>query len=409
MTSPVSEELGRPAENPWLRRLPALVLSHLVGTANVVSVMAMAPVISADLGLTATQFGAFISSYYGAQACGSMPAGGITDRYGVGRTLIGAHVVMAAAAVMLSLAEGYIPCLVAMFLMGLGYSMNNPSTARGVLEWFPREKRGTAMGIKQVGVPLGGMLGALNGALAAYFDWQDLMLGIALLIGINGFFVVTLIKFHVTLPPEKRRSVFGNMGAVLRDWNFTRYAVLSGMLNFGQANFFAFLTLFFTEALRASQQMAGFAIGLAQTSSAVARVGWGILSDRRYAGRRKVLKAWICGTAAVFLALFPLFDGAAWLWPALGLTLALGITIASFAPIGQAIAVEAVDPGLSGSAMGVNMLGVHIGGMLGPVIFGAVADRFGGYDIAWLVTAGVVAAGTCMLIFWFREGRPGYE
>lgn len=405
MTSPGSDELGRPAENPWLRRLPALVLSHAVGTVNVVSVMAMAPVISADLGLTATQFGAFISSYYGAQACGSMPAGGVTDRYGVGRTLIGAHVVMASAAVMLSLAEGYVPCLLAMFLMGLGYSMSNPSTARGVLEWFPKEKRGTAMGIKQVGVPLGGIVAAGNGALAAYVDWQAIMLGVAVLVALNGFFVATLIKFHVTLPPEKRRSVFGNMGAVLRDWNFTRYAVLSGMVNVGQTNFFGFLTLFFTEAVRASQQMAGFAIGLAQTSSAVARLGWGILSDRRFTGRRKVLKAWICGSAAVFLALFALVGAETWLLPALALTLALGITIASFAPVGQAIAVEAVDPSLSGSAVGVNMVGVHLGGMLGPVMFGAVADRFGGYGMAWMVTAGVVALGTAMLVFWFREGR----
>lgn len=390
--------------NPWLQRLPPLVLAHTVGTVNVVSVMAMAPVISNDLGLTAIQFGTLISAYYAAQACGSVPAGGIADRYGVGRTLIGAHVVMAAAPVLLSFAHGYVASLVAMFLMGLGYCINNPSTARGVLEWFPREKRGTAMGLKQVGVPLGGIVGAGNGALAAYLNWHHIMLAVAVMAVLNGFYVATLIRFHEPLPPEQRRSVFGNMGAVLRDWNFSRYAALSGMLNVGQTNFFGFLTLFFTETIRSSQQMAGFAIGLAQAASAIARVGSGVVSDRWFAGRRKTLLVWICAAAAGLLALLVLVAGKAWLLPALALTLGLGMTIAAFPPVGQAIAVEAVDPKLAGSAMGVNMVGIHIGGMLGPVMFGAVADRFGGYGMAWLVTGAVVAAGTLILIFWFREG-----
>ena len=61
--------------NPWLTRLPILVGAHTVGTANVVSVLAMAPVISGELDLSATQFGLFVTAYYGAQTIGSLPAG----------------------------------------------------------------------------------------------------------------------------------------------------------------------------------------------------------------------------------------------------------------------------------------------------------------------------------------------
>jgi len=87
--------------------------------------------------------------------------------------------------------------------------------------------------------------------------------------------------------------------------------------------------------------------------------------------------------------------------------MALGITIASFAPVAQAIVVESVEPRLAGSAIGVNMVGVHIGGMLGPVMFGWVVDNWGGFDAAWLVTAGVVAIGTVLLVFCFKEGGRG--
>lgn len=381
-------------------------MSHVVGTVNIVSVMAMAPVISRDLDLSAAQFGAFVSAYYAAQACGSMPAGAITDRYGVGRTLLLAHVIMFAAAVSLAIADGYIQCLAAMFLMGIGYSMNNPSTARGVLDWFPRARRGTAMGLKQVGVPLGGVIAAGNGALAANVDWQLIMWGIAAIIAANGLFCIGLIRYHVPLPPDQRKSIVANLGEVLRDQNFSLYAIANGLANAGQTNFFGFLTLFLTTSAKASQEMAGFAMGMAQTASAFARIAWGVVSDRYFHGRRAVLLIWLIGTSALFLAMMAiagLLGGGLGLWIGLGLTLALGITAASFAPVSQAIVVEAVEPRLAGSAIGVNMVGVHLGGMLGPMLFGWAVDHWGGYEAAWLVTAGVVAAGTLLLVTRFKE------
>ncbi len=407
-----SGEVPEYTDNPWIRRLPILVLSHVVGTLNVVSVMSMAPVISGRFELSAALFGTFVSAYYGAQATGSLPAGGITDRFGIGRALVVAHCMMIVGALTIAFADGYAVCIAAMACMGLGYSMTNPSTARGVLDWFPAKRRGLAMGLKQVGVPIGGVLAAGNGALAAIYDWQSLMLGVAVLIALNGLLCVSLFRFDRQLPPEQRRNPIANIGEVFRDRNFNIYTVLSGMLNAGQTNFFGFLTLFLTEAARASQPMAGFAMGLAQTTSALARVGWGMVSDRAFGGRRAVLKAWICAAAAILLAAMALVailgkaGSGATLWLGLAFTAGLGITIASFAPVGQAIAVEAVEPRLAGSAVGYNMVGVHIGGFLGPVMFGAAMDAAGGnWTAGWLTTAAVTALGVVLLVFAFREGR----
>lgn len=366
--------------------------------------MAMAPLISLRLDLSAAEFGAFISAYYAAQSFGSVPAGAVTDRIGVGRTLVIAHILMCMAAVTLAVAVGYIQCLLAMFLMGLGYSLSNPSTARGVLDWFPKERRGTAMGLKQVGVPIGGVIAAGNGALAASIDWQSIMWGVAVLIAANGVFCLSLMRFHVPTPLDQRKSIMANMGTLLGDWNFNLYAIMNGFLNVGQTNFFGFLTLFMTATLRTSQEIAGLAIGLAQTASAVARIGWGVICDRYYPNRRAFLLMIICGVAGVFLGLLALIGPGTPLWITLVVILALGMTIASFAPIAQAVVVESVEPRLAGSAIGVNMLGVHIGGTVGPIIFGWVVDNWGGYGAAWAVTSVIVIAGTLALAFWFKEG-----
>jgi MFS family permease len=43
-------------------------------------------------------------------------------------------------------------------------------------------------------------------------------------------------------------------------------------------------------------------------------------------------------------------------------------------------------------ATGITQIGTYIGGMVGPLSFGLVADH-AGYDTAWLVSAGLAAIG----------------
>ena len=65
-----------------------LMGAHVVGTVNVVSVLAMAPVIQQALDLSATEVGLLMTAYYSGQATWSLPAGAFVDRAGVGRILM---------------------------------------------------------------------------------------------------------------------------------------------------------------------------------------------------------------------------------------------------------------------------------------------------------------------------------
>ena len=273
-------------DNPWTGRLGRLVMTHVVGTVSIVSVLTMAPAIIRDLHLSAVQFGFFVTAYYGAQAVCSLPAGGLVDRIGVGRALVVCHALMLLGPLALSQATGYPMALVALALMGVGYSISNPATARGVFEWFPPERRATAMGIKQVGVPLGGIAAAGNGALSAVVDWHYLLLGVVGLIVVSGLLCLSLARLPGATVTA-RGNPLANVGEVMRDWNHNRFVVANGLHNFGQTNFFAFLTLFLREAAAASQPVASMAVGIAQAASAFGRVGWGGVSDRPVRGPRQ--------------------------------------------------------------------------------------------------------------------------
>jgi MFS transporter, ACS family, aldohexuronate transporter len=184
-----------------------------------------------------------------------------------------------------------------------------------------------------------------------------------------------------------------------------RALIGSGCLfNGGQQSFVTYLTLFLREAAHASQPMAALALAVAQGAGAVGRIGWGMLSDTFFRGRRKPTVVLLCGSAVVFLAAMATVGPATGNVLGLALALLLGLTIGSFPPLTQTLAVETVELRLAGSAMGYILVGNSLGSMIGPPIFGLVVDLTGRFAGAWLMVAVLVLCGTVILISRFREG-----
>src|SRR5262245_40889576 len=103
----------------------------------------------------------------------ALPAGWFTDRLGVrlpfalGQLLVGAMIGLAAWS------PDYGLLLVLLMLGGFGFSVLNPATGRAVVEWFPPRERGIAMGIKQTGLTLGGLVAALAlPPIALAWSWR---------------------------------------------------------------------------------------------------------------------------------------------------------------------------------------------------------------------------------------------
>jgi ACS family hexuronate transporter-like MFS transporter len=380
-----------------------LMGAHVVGTINVVSVLAMAPVIQRALDLSATEFGFAVTAYYCGQATWSLPAGAFVDRSGVGRILMMAMAGIAIGTSVVATAQSLSEFLLGMYLMGSGYSFTNPSTAKGVFDWFPHRRRATAMGAKQTGVPIGGVVAAGLGALAASIDWRILL----------GSVVATTLAFGascVVLRDSSQRSAgrrgnpFAGLFELLRDWNYGRFALSNLLYNFGQGNFFGFLTLFVRDALHGSQEFASLCLGVAQATSAGARFGWGLGSDFLLGGRRKGLVVGIGIASVLLLAGMGLAETG---WAAVVVLLfvaGLGITVASYAGLMQTLSVEAVELHQTGSAAGYNGICTHMGAIIGPPVFGAIVDVTGSYSGGWFVTAFAVGCGVLIIGLGFREG-----
>ena len=404
---------------PWQARLSLLTMAHALGSLHSVSVLALGPIIRPELDLSFAQFGLLMTAYSAGQVTGAIPSGILVDKVGVGRALIISHFILAFAGAVLYASTGFAMALFALLMMGWGYSIMNPATARGVLDWFPQSRRATAMGVKQTGVPLGGVLAAGTLALAVFVDWRVIMLVISALTLMGGVLCLYLnepnpepaapsdghLAGHSAGQSDGRAKpgVLAGVFELAKDRNFMMLATSSGIFNVGQYNFFTYLTLFMREAAQATQETASVVLGVAQAASAFGRIGWGYIADTLYRGRRKTLSLLICGAASIFLATMAVVGPNWGVMIGMALAILLGLTIAAYASILQTVAVESVPRSRSGSAIGCMMIGTSVGAMVGPPLFGAAVDLTGMFASGWVMTAIIVASGVVILKFCFRE------
>ena len=294
-----------PAEPGRRGILAVLTLVHAAGSANLMAVLAMGPIVQQALQLSRSEFGLMVAAYSGGLLICAIPFGWVVDRFGVRRTLVAALIIMAAATVSLTQVASFAGAIGCLGLGGVGYALVNPATGRAVLLLFPQTLRATAMGIKQSGVPLGGLAAAAMGALAVVLGWHGVLWLIAAVTAV-------LVATCFFLPDEgghgdvlSARRVFADLGQVLRNRSLMLLIILGGGYNMAQSAFFTYLTLFLREVAQASLPVASLCLGLAQGGSVIGRVSWGVVSDRLFGGRRKVVIVLIGLTGAAALSAMP--------------------------------------------------------------------------------------------------------
>jgi sugar phosphate permease len=270
----------------------------------------------------------------------------------------------------------------------------NPATGKAVLEWFPPRRRGVAMGIKQTGLTLGGLIGALAlPPLALVAGWRvALGVGGALAI-VSG--VLTLALYRT--PPAVRvaaspswprlgevRMFFRRPGVVV--------VLVSGLfLSIAQSSLLAHLALYARETFALSPVAAGQVLALAQLGGTGGRLAWGAISDRFFGGRRRpgvVVNSLIGAGAYALLGL------GAELPPVSVLPLAIVAGVGAFGWVGLYFALVAEIGGAryAGLLTGVATAFAWSGVLVGPPLFGLLVDRTGSYTPPWLGLSAIALA-----------------
>ena len=131
--------------------LALITLSHVIGATGQYGINTLAPFYQDDLQLSRAEIGLFFTAFYIGMAALSYASGWLADRSACAQrrsAATGAGLCTVAAAFVRRSAGPS-----AFFSSPVGYSFLNPASTKGVMEWFSRAERATAMGIKQTGVP----------------------------------------------------------------------------------------------------------------------------------------------------------------------------------------------------------------------------------------------------------------
>jgi MFS transporter, ACS family, hexuronate transporter len=157
-------------------RTIVLVLLFLAGVVNYLDRSALsiaAPFITEDLHLSPTQLGIVFSSFSVGYAIFNFIGGMASDKYGAKLTLFVAMVVWSLFSGSIALAFSLTSLIVIRVLFGMGEGPLSATINKMVNNWFPSDKRASAIGLANSGTPLGGAIsGPIVGIIAVNYGWK---------------------------------------------------------------------------------------------------------------------------------------------------------------------------------------------------------------------------------------------
>lgn len=354
----------------------------------------LSPSLVEGLGLTRFQVAFIVPSIYLSGLLFSLPGGRLADRLGVRPAFLGGLALGAAGLLAAALAPGFLAFLACLFVAGAGWSVVNPTLGKAIMDVFPVRERGIAMGVKQMGLTLGGVVSALAlPAIAAALGWRYAIGACALVVALPvalGWRPLGAFRAGARPASPAAGDAAGSSWWWARRPALVVFFATGFVLGMVQAAVLSYLPLFTIQALGFDKIGAGLLVAASQAGGAVSRLALGAASDRWLTARRSM---WLAFTGAVGAAIFAVYA----VWPATAplsaalLAFATGVGAYGWVGIFFVISAEAGGPRQAGLLSGVAFASIVLGLLVGPPVFGLLLEASNSYAVAWAVFAALSA------------------
>ncbi|WP_245667825.1 MFS transporter [Actinomadura macra] len=364
------------------------------------------------LDLSTAQLGFLLSAAQLVPLAGLLVAGELLDRYSE-RWVVGLGACVVAVSLGLgSLAPGYASLLGVLLIVGAGYSTVQPGGSKSVASWFAASQRGLAMGIRQAGVPLGGVLAAaLLPLLAAFAGWRTTLLagGAVALLGAGVFICLyrpspaqTALRSDAPSDNESHPSLRTGLAArvrTLREPSMVKILLSGTSLVSVHSGISVLTVLYLHETTSAAEGSAALVLVATQAAGVAGRVCLAAWSDHSRLGRHgSVVTCMVAVTVGMAALMTPLGHSLAVACP---LFIWLGFFgIGWYGPWVTHVA-ESAPPGRTGSVLGLAMAVTQIAIILVPPVLGLLKDLTHSFTPAW----GLLCAMTLLALTMCRRVR----
>ena len=361
---------------PHIRLLGAVSAAHFVSHYYILVLAPLLPFVRAEYGVSYTEIGFAFAAFNVVSAALQTPAGFLVDRLGARILLIAGLVIGAGAFIAAGLIDSFW-VMVAMFaLAGVGNTVYHPADYALLSHHVPSDRIGHAFSIHTFAGKLGSAVAPASLLMMQnLWGWRGAFIGS----GILGIAVAALLlAMHespetVAPPPVPRAST----DKTAAGWrlllsppillNLVFFALLA-MMSGGTYNYsvVAFGALYGTPVTTANIALTGNL-----TLSAIGVLIGGVLVGRTT--RHGLVATLGLAGIALFIALVAQVDlGSLALIAAMS---AAGLCSGIIMPSRDMIVREVTPPGSFGKVFGFVTTGFNIGGIISPLIFGAIMDH----------------------------------
>ncbi|MEQ1495209.1 MAG: MFS transporter [Novosphingobium sp.] len=388
----------------WIVAL--LALSVLLNYVDRGAIGVAAPLMKAELGLSATGFGIAVSAFFWVYAPLCIFVGWLCDRFCVYRMFAAGIALWAVATVLMGFVHGISLLIALRLLLGLGESIAFPGSSKIFAAEVPAEKRGSANALIGAALAFGPAVGALaGGAILAVAGWRPIFWIFGLVT------LLWLVPWYFASAPLRSKSMSTPvvepvpLGRLLRLPALWLMGVAHFMSNYGFYFLLAWLPLYLTKTLGYSITEMTLLTTLSFTAQGIAALAAGRLSDRAVArGRDEAAlrrRTMIVAQAVVGAAIAGVwFAQGPW---QLGACLILAGIGSGFVSVNlYAVAQIFAGPRAAGGWVGIQNAVGNAAGIIGPIITGVIIDRLGSYGYAFTIAALVSGSGA----LWWRWAVP---
>lgn len=367
--------------NRWLM-LAVSMFGQVAGTVFVNGAPFLIPYLHLERGLSLVEAGTIAAAPLAGTMVSLVAWGLVVDRIGERASMTAGLVIVTVAALGASLTPSLVGLALWFVLGGIGAGSSSSASGRVVVGWFPANRRGTAMGIRQTALPLGvGVAALLVPNLVNARGLATTLLTTTAICAVATVLAATLIVD----PPRPTRSEAADQGRLAnpyrRDSRLWRIHLASALLVVPQFTVWTYMLVWLIDDKGWSTIAASALVASTQVLGAGGRIGAGWWSDR-VGSRLGPMRTVAIAAAGTMLAL-GLLSGTP-----LAVTLIVIATAVTVADNGLAFTsvAEIGGPFWSGRAMGLQNTGQYVASALVPPLVGAlVTDQ--GYGFAFAAVA----------------------
>ncbi len=367
-----------------------------------------APLLKGELGITPSQLGLLLSSFFWTYSVFQLVSGWLVDRWDVNWVMAGGFFVWSVATAATGLIGSFTTLLLLRLVLGAGESVAYPCYAKILTARLNERQRGMANAMIDAGSKVGPALGTLfGGLLVARFGWRPFFvaLGVGALIWLPFWF-----KW---MPKEVKREgpAVGPQPSVREI--LRQPAIWPTFTGHFCGNYFIYFLLtwlpyYLVEERHFTMGMMAAVGSLPPLFSAAATMLAGWWSYRALARGVSVTKVRKTCTAtglglATLIIFVPLVPGT---FPAMALLMFASVAYGIFASSHWTITHTLAGPAAVGRWSGMQNFTANLAGVVAPALTGFVVGRTGHFFWAFAATGIVTLTGAAGYIFGLGEVAP---